>query len=91
MMRNIITNSQGHNVNVKNFPNQEYFVCPICATQVKNEIYAFLDCIQGDIYGPIKPLSGLFRYIMVLIDASSKWSHVCLLSTRNYAFAKLVS
>ena len=28
---------------------------------------------------------------MVLIDASSKWSHVCLLSTRNMAFAKLLA
>ena len=26
---------------------------------------------------------------MVLIDASSRWSHVCLLSTRNVAFSKL--
>ncbi|CAM8919718.1 unnamed protein product [Rhodiola kirilowii] len=28
---------------------------------------------------------------MVLIDASSKWSHVCLLSTRNVAFARLLA
>ena len=28
---------------------------------------------------------------MVLIDASSKWSYVCLLSTRNLAFAKLLA
>ncbi len=28
---------------------------------------------------------------MVLIDASSRWSHVCLLSTRNAAFAKLLA
>ena len=27
---------------------------------------------------------------MVLIDASSRWSHVCLLSSRNQAFAKLL-
>ena len=27
---------------------------------------------------------------MVLIDASSKWSYVCLLSTRNLIFAKLL-
>jgi hypothetical protein len=59
--------------------------------KVKNEIPAFLERIQGDICGPIQPLSGPFSYFMVLIDASSKWSHVCLLSTRNYAFAKLIS
>ena len=28
---------------------------------------------------------------MVLIDASTKWSHVCLLSTRNVAFARLLA
>ena len=28
---------------------------------------------------------------MVLIDASSRWSHVCLLSTRNVAFARFLS
>jgi hypothetical protein len=28
---------------------------------------------------------------MVLIDISTKWSHVCLLSTRNVAFARLLA
>ena len=28
---------------------------------------------------------------MVLIDASTKWSHVCLLSTRNVAFVRLLT
>jgi IS30 family transposase len=28
---------------------------------------------------------------MVLIDASTRWSHVCLLSTRNHTFAKIMS
>ena len=28
---------------------------------------------------------------MVLIDASSKWSHVCLLLSRNIAFARLIA
>src|ERR1041384_7391026 len=46
---------------------------------------------SASICGPIQPLSGPFRYFMVLIDASSKWSNVCLLSTRNHAFAKLIS
>ncbi|KAJ1287825.1 hypothetical protein BS78_02G040500 [Paspalum vaginatum] len=101
MMRHIINNSQGHNMNVKHFPNQEDFVCHACATgklivrlsplKVKNEIPTFLERIQGDICGPIQPLLGPFQYFMVLIDASSKWLHVCLLSTRNHAFAKLIS
>src|SRR4051812_2596203 len=101
MMRNIINNSHSHNVNVKNFPNPNDFVCSACAKgkliirpsplKVKDEIHVFLERIQGDICGPIRPLSGSFRYFMVLIDASSKWSNVCLLSTRNHAFAKLIS
>jgi hypothetical protein len=28
---------------------------------------------------------------MVLIDASTRWSHVCILSTRNHAFAKITA
>src|ERR1035437_5941371 len=28
---------------------------------------------------------------MVLIDASTRWSHVCLLATRNVAFARLLA
>ena len=28
---------------------------------------------------------------MVLIDASTRWSHVCLLFTRNVAFARLLA
>ncbi|KAM2694200.1 hypothetical protein EV2_008292 [Malus domestica] len=28
---------------------------------------------------------------MVLVDVSTRWSHVCLLSTRNVAFSKLLA
>ena len=28
---------------------------------------------------------------MALIDASTRWSHVCLLSSRNVAFARLLA
>jgi hypothetical protein len=28
---------------------------------------------------------------MVLIDASTRWSHVCLLSTRNHGFTKIMA
>jgi hypothetical protein len=83
MMRNIINNSQERDINVKHFPNQEDFVChgkidsETIPLKVKDEIPAFLERIQGDICGPIQPLSGPFQYFMVLIDASSKWSHAC--------------
>lgn len=51
----------------------------------------FLQRIQGDICEPITPECGSFRYFMVLVDASTHWSHVALLSTRNAAFAKLLA
>lgn len=99
MMRKIVTSSLGHSINTKNFPKE--FVCPACATgkliirpsfeKLKVEPLRFLDRIQGDICGPINPWSGPFRYFMVLIDASTRWSHVCLLSTRNHAFAKFIA
>jgi len=56
-----------------------------------NDNIPFLHRIQGDICGPIKPECGPFRYFMVLIDASTRWSHVALLSTRNAAFSKLLA
>ena len=36
-------------------------------------------------------ICGPFHYFMVLIDASTKWSHVYLLSTRNVVFARLLA
>jgi hypothetical protein len=30
-------------------------------------------------------------YFMVLIGASTRWSHMCLLSTKNHAFAKIMA
>ena len=56
-----------------------------------SESPVFLERIHGDICGPIHPPCGPFRYFMVLIDASTRWSHVCLLSTRNVAFARLLA
>ncbi len=57
-------------------------------TKVRIESLTFLECIHGDICGPIYLPSGQFRYFMVLIDTSSRWSHMHLLSTRNLAFSK---
>ena len=100
-MRKIIKGSIGHNIATKDFPNPEDFMCTACAKgklilrpstlKVKDESPIFLQRIQGDMCGPIQPMSGPFRYFMVLIDGSTRWSHVCLLSTRNHAFAKLVA
>jgi hypothetical protein len=95
MMRKIIANSIGHNLPIKIFPKSLDFVCAACATgnliikpsylKFKNESLNFLERIKGDICGPIQPLSKPFRYFMVLIDVSTRWSHVCLLSTCNHA------
>jgi transposase InsO family protein len=77
------------------------FLCVSCAKgkliakpsflKLKAESSSFLQRLQGDICGPINPLSGPFRYFMVIIDASTKWIHVCLLSTRNHTFAKFIA
>jgi hypothetical protein len=101
MMRKIIGNSSSHNLNSTKFPKSLDFICIACAYEklilrpspikIKLEPLKFLERIQGDIFGPIKPLLGPFRYFMVLIDASTRWSHVCLLSTRNHVFAKFMT
>jgi hypothetical protein len=46
---------------------------------------------DNDICGSIHPLTGLFRYFMVLIDAPTRWSHVYLLYIRNHAFARFIA
>jgi peptide/histidine transporter 3/4 len=99
MMRRIINNSAGHDV--RSFPTPEDFICTACAKgklitrpsllKIRDESPVFLQRIQGDICGPIQPLSGPFRYFVVLIDASTRWSYVDLLSTRNHAFSKLIA
>ena len=100
-MRKIISNSNGHELNTAKFPKSSDFMYTSCATgklivrpspvKIQNAPLKFLERIQGDICGPIQPMSGLFRYFVVLIDASTRWSHVCLLSTRNHAFAKIIA
>ena len=99
MMRRIIENSHGHllkNHNIilsSDYPcaarSQGKLIIRSSHTKVLVESPTFLKRIQGDICGPIHPPCGPFRYFMTLIDASSRWSHVCLLSTRNVAFVRL--
>ena len=100
-MRKIIENSHGHTLKNQNVLQSKEFSCAACSqgklvikpstTKVRVESPAFLERIQGDICGPIHPTCGPFKYYMVLIDASTRWSHVCLLSTRNMAFARLLA
>ena len=101
MMRRIIENSNGHPLkNQKIFQTNE-FSCAACSqgkliikpslSKIGFESSKILERIQGDICGPIHPSCGPFKYFMVLIDASTRWSHVCLLSSHNLAFARLLA
>ena len=100
-MEKIIGNSIGHDMKNAKFPQNKDFCCIACATgklilrpsylKIRAEPLKFLEIIQGDICGPIQPLSGPFMYFMVLIDASTRWSHVFLLSTHNHGFTKIMA
>jgi hypothetical protein len=99
MMRKIIGNYTGHNLT--KFLKTSNFICMTCATQklilrhsplkIHIEPLKFLERIHGDICGLIQPISGSFRYFMVSIDVSTRWSHVCLLSTWNHDFPKIMA
>ena len=101
MMRRIVQNSNGHPLTRKQILVTDGYTCAACSkgkliirpsfTKATFESPTFLKRIQGDICGPIHPPSGPFRYFMALIDASTRWSHVCLLSSRNVAFARLLA
>ena len=71
--------------------SQGKLITKLSHSKIIVECPSFLERIQGDICGPIHLPCGLFKYFMVLIDASTRWSHVCLLSTRNIAFARLLA
>ena len=100
MMRKLMISSKGHTLKEKRVIPKK-LTCAACAqgklivrpspAKVNKETINFLERIQGDICGPIHPPCGTFRYFMVLIDASTRWSHVCLLSSRNQAFARLLA
>ena len=101
MMRRIIENSQGHELkNQKILLSYEY-PCVACSqgklivrpshTKVKFESPIYLERVHGGICGPIHPPCGPFRYFMVLIDSSTRWSHVCLLATHNIALSRLLA
>ena len=97
MLRRILHQSNGHSLTIGHISSHNHYNCIACtqgkfitrpsSLKVDLDPPQFLERIQGDICGPIDPPSGPFRYFMVLVDASTRWSHVCLLSTRNLAFA----
>ena len=99
MMRKIIENPHGHTLKNQKILKSKKFSCAACSqgklvikpstAKVGIESPSFLKRIQGDICGSIHPPCGPFKYYMILIDASTRLSHVCLLSTRNMDFARL--
>ena len=101
MIRRIIENSQGHELKNQKILLSHEYPCVACSqgklivkpshTKVKFESPIFLERVHGDICGPIHPPCGPFRYFMVLIDASMRWSHVCLLATRNISFSRILA
>jgi hypothetical protein len=101
MMRKIIENYIGHDLKDAIFLKTNDFVCTSCIMgklilrpsplKIHAEPLKFFECIQGDICGPIQPLCGPFSYFVVSVDTSTRWSHMCLLSTRNHAFAKFMT
>jgi hypothetical protein len=82
MMRRIIENSHGHPLKNQKILLPSDNPCSACSQdkliikpsplKISIESPSFLEKIQGDICGPIHPPSGLFRYFMVLIDASTR-------------------
>jgi len=59
--------------------------------KLSDELPLMLLRLHGDICGPITPMSGPIWYFLVLVDALGRQSHVSLLSTKNLAFANLLS
>lgn len=60
---------------------------PTTVTEIPN----FLARLHADVCGPISPASGPFNFFLAMICASSKWSQVSLLSTRNLVFSRILS
>jgi hypothetical protein len=100
MIQKLIGNCTRYDLKDAKIPKSNDFVCTSCVMgklilrpsplKIHAEPLRFLERIQGDICGLIQPLCGHFIYFIVLIDASTRWSHMCLLSTYNHAFAKFM-
>ena len=89
-MRRIIENSRSHPLKRHKIHQFNKLSCdthtrgklirpsPIQSADLITYIFIMNSC---DIYGPIIPPSEPFKYFVVLIDASSRWSHTCFLSS----------
>ena len=82
MMRRIIEHSHKHLLKNQEILLPNKYPRVVCSqgklivrpsfSKVTFESPVFLERIHGDIYGPIHPPCGPFRYFMVLIDASTR-------------------
>ena len=100
MMWRIIEHSYEHPLKNQKILLPNEYPCAACLqgklivkpsfSKVTFESLVFLERIHEDICGSIHTPCGPFRYFMVLIDVSTRWSHVCLILTRNVTFAKLL-
>ena len=101
MMCLIIKNSHGYQLKNQKILLPTQSPCAACSQgkliiqsspmKVSLESPKFLERIQGDICGPIYPSCGPFRYFLVLIDASTRWSHVSLLYSCGVVFTKFLA
>ena len=99
MMRRIIPSTKWHNLQVSHLL-KGMKPCEFCALRkfvsrshkwkLPHELPVMLQRIQGDICGRIHPPCGPFKYFLGFIDASTKWSYVSLLASRNQAFRRLL-
>jgi hypothetical protein len=66
----------------------------ITKPSVQKTIHAIpkiLEHLNADVWGPIDPQSGPFRYFLFIVDSSTKWLQVSLLSTQNLVFARILA
>jgi hypothetical protein len=100
-MQKIMGNCTGHDLKGAKISKSNDFVCTSCAMgklilspsplKIHAELLQFLEPIQGDICGPTHPLSRPFRYFMVLVGTSTRWSHMYLPSICNHTFTKIMT
>ena len=100
MMCRIIEHSHGHPLKNQKILLPNAYSCDAWSqcklivipsfTKVIFELLVSLERIHGGICGLIHPPCEPFCYFMILIDASTRWSHVFLLFTCNVAFARLL-
>ena len=97
----MIANVRDFPITTKNFlSSREARVCTPCITgKLKSASFHTtvkpfarpLERLGLDLCGPINPACGPFVYFQVLVDESTGFIHVSLLSTKNMAFARQLS